>query len=54
MYSHINANARALVAERRRGAALLPLVRAGVRFKDGAQLERADQAEVEQVAEVAA
>ena len=36
------------------GAELLPLVRAGVRFKDGIRVERADQAEVEPVAEVAA
>jgi putative transposase len=36
------------------GAALLPLVRAGVLFKDGVQVERDDQTEVEQVAEDAA
>jgi putative transposase len=36
------------------GAELLPLVRAGVPFKDGVRVERADQEEVEPVAEVAA
>lgn len=36
------------------GAALLPLVRAGVQFNDGVQLERDDQTEAEQVAEDAA
>jgi putative transposase len=36
------------------GAALLPLVRAGVPFKDGVQLERDDQTVVEKAAEVAA
>ena len=36
------------------GAELLPLVRAGVPFKDGVRVERADQAQVEQVAEDAA
>ena len=36
------------------GAALLPLVRAGVLFKDGVQVERDNQTEVEQVAEDAA
>ncbi|MGH7664434.1 MAG: IS256 family transposase [Gemmatimonadaceae bacterium] len=36
------------------GAALLPLVRAGVLFRDGVQLERDDQTEAEQVAEDAA
>jgi putative transposase len=36
------------------GAALLPLVRAGVPFQDGVQVERDDQAIVDEVAEVAA
>jgi putative transposase len=36
------------------GAALLPLVRAGVLLKDGVQVESVDQTEVEQVAEDAA
>lgn len=36
------------------GSELLPLVRAGVQFKDGAQVERNDQLLAEEVAEIAA
>jgi hypothetical protein len=35
------------------GAALLPLVRVGVPFKDGLRVEREDQPIVDQAAEVA-
>jgi hypothetical protein len=36
------------------GAALLPLVRTGVEFRDGIQVERGDTSVVDQVAEDAA